>query len=689
VIEVDHAGPFDRFRKDGMMRLSPVVLAMLLTPLLALAIAAVAQARSTNELRAQALQFYDAGRFREAIALLDQVLQKHPRDLEALVKRGNCYLRSDQPARALPDFDRARTINPTYPGAYTGRGIALLMLNQVEEALATFQDSVRVWNSAADSGQFYNPAGLPFLFPVPNASGSLSPRKTREIQRGHATAYAGLGQSYHRLGEDEQALVAYDQSIKIFPGDPNFHVGRGDCQSALGNLEAALTDYNEAIRLAPNFSRAYASRGHLLEALKRNDEALADFDRALQLDPNFVHVHRLRGALLSRMGRNDRAITDAEAATRLYPDDAGAHKDRGGILVRMGKYQEALAELNRAIELNPEHATAYMNRGAAYNSLGQYEKAIEDLNRAIDLDPTLPGAHSNIGLAYYMIAQYDRAIEELSEAVKLAPNNAIVHLNRGNVFARIGLAEQAASDYAIADRINPTLMASYGGPAKLLEEMGRNGLAIREDRTRIGPDQEELKRLLDIGHARRARGEWAGAIAAYSQVIERDPNRADVHIARGWARLCSETPGAEIDASAYLNLKGWRDRFSPYMALLGFLGARDARHEADAQRFLDQAIAQSSPDAWPLPVLRFLRHDINTKSLLEKAETSTQQAEARTFIALELIHRGERLKALEHLRWVRDQGASNSIATDLARATLERLESPGSTSRGPLDRPRS
>ena len=382
-------------------------------------------------------------------------------------------------------------------------------------------------------------------------------------------------------------------------------------------------------------------------------------------------------ALLSRRGQNDRAIADIEASTRLRPDDAGGFKDRGGVLVRLGQYQRAIDTLNRAIELDPNRAAAYLNRGAAYNGLGQYERAIDDLNKAIALDPKNPGRHTNIGLAYYMIGQYDRAIEDLSEAVRLAPGNAIVHLNRGNVYARLGFKEQAVGDYETVTRLDPRLIAFYGGAAKLLEDMGRNNLAIRDEKKlALQSDPAELELHVEQGNALRVQGDWKGAIAEFDRVIERDPQRAEAYVARGWARFCAGEAGAQTDARSFLNLKGWRDRLSPYMALLGFLGSRRDGQENDARTFLDEAISSSAQTTWPVPVLRFLRHDISANALLEAAASDTQKTEAHTFLALELLQRGDLKKAREHLTWVREKGASRSIATDLAKATLERLDHP-------------
>jgi tetratricopeptide (TPR) repeat protein len=661
-------------RKDGVMRLTFVPFEVSLTVLLTLLTTSPALADRTAAARNQGFQFYEAGRYQEAIGELDRVLHKHPRDLEALIKRGNCYLRLEQPVQALPDFDRVIRYSPLLPGAFTDRGIALLMLGRNDEALESFNRAVRGWKLAS----FMDPASImDGLLPVPNTAGSLSGKKSLQIIQGHATAQSGLGQVYHRLGQDEQAVVEYNRAIEINPLDPNAYIGRGDCRVSLGDHEQALADYNEAIRLGPDHSRAYSSRGKLLEAMGQDAKAETDYDRAIQLDPSFTYALRLRAALLSRRGQNDRAIADVDSATRLRPDDASGYKDRGGVLVRLGQYQQAIDTLNRAIELDPNRAAAYLNRGAAYNGLRQYERAIEDLNKALALDPKNAGAHTNIGLAYYMIGQYERAIEDLSEAVRLAPQNAIVHLNRGNIYARLGFRERAFGDYETVTRLDPRLIAFYGGADRLLEDMGRNNLAIRDEKKlALQYDPAEIDLHVEQGNVLRSRGDWKAAIAEFDRAIERDPQRAEVYVARGWARLCAADAGAETDARSFLNIKGWRDRLSPYMALLGFLGSQRDDKENDARTFLDEAISSSADATWPVPVLHFLRHDISAGALLKAAANDTQKTEAHTFLSLELVQRGDLKKAREHLLWVREQGSSGSIATDLAKATLERLDHP-------------
>ena len=164
------------------------------------------------------------------------------------------------------------------------------MLGRNDEALENFNRAVRAWKLAS----FMDPGSImDGLFPVPNTAGSLSGTKSRQIVQGHATAQSGLGQAFHRLGQDEKAVVAYNRAIEINGLDPNAYIGRGDCRVSLGDHDQALADYNEAIRLGPDYSRAYSSRGKLLEAMGQDAQAEADYDRAIQLDPSFTYALRL------------------------------------------------------------------------------------------------------------------------------------------------------------------------------------------------------------------------------------------------------------------------------------------------------------------------------------------------------------------------------------------------------------
>ncbi len=271
-----------------------------------------ALAQRTSDLRAEAFRLYDAGQYREALPYLDAVVGRRHRDIEAHIKRGNAHLRLDQPEQALADFDSMVPFAPSYPGVFAGRGIAHTMLGQLDAARDDFTRAIVLYQRPTFPGILVGGSDINSSWNVSNPPPDYHDFKGR----GQAIAHCGLGQVYHRMGQDERAIVEYNLAIRINPLDPNSHAGRGDAYAALDQVGPALADYDEAIRLAPNHAHAIASRGEALARLGETARALADFDRAIRIDPGSARARRLRGALLSRLGATRRRWPTSTRSSR-------------------------------------------------------------------------------------------------------------------------------------------------------------------------------------------------------------------------------------------------------------------------------------------------------------------------------------------------------------------------------------
>ena len=86
-------------------------------------------------------------------------------------------------------------------------------------------------------------------------------------------------------------------------------------------------------------------------------------------------------------------------------------------------------------------------------------------------------------------------------------------------------------------------------------------------------DPKEISLWEDRGTPGAEHGDWLGALADYDRAVVLDPKRAETYVARGWSRLSAGVDGADLDARAYLAIKGWRDGLAPYMAVLAVVGA--------------------------------------------------------------------------------------------------------------------
>ncbi len=106
-----------------------------------------------------------------------------------------------------------------------------------------------------------------------------------------------LGQFENKLGNKEEAEYCYqyaiedvDTAFKFKPKLPRvraaFYHTRGAAKTALGDHQEAIEDFNESIRLRPKKALYYHDRGKAKHTLGQQEAAQADFTKAKELDPD-------------------------------------------------------------------------------------------------------------------------------------------------------------------------------------------------------------------------------------------------------------------------------------------------------------------------------------------------------------------------------------------------------------------
>lgn len=79
------------------------------------------------------------GRIQEGVALIEQALRVRPNHPQALANLGNGYLFAHQPEHALSSYDRALALDPRFAGVLNNSGNALQLLGRHEEAAESFE----------------------------------------------------------------------------------------------------------------------------------------------------------------------------------------------------------------------------------------------------------------------------------------------------------------------------------------------------------------------------------------------------------------------------------------------------------------------------------------------------------------------------------------------------------------------
>src|SRR6266480_956288 len=154
-------------------------------------------------------------------------------------------------------------------------------------------------------------------------------------------AHNNLG--YLRVDRDEldKAISHFESAARIRSGktDPHYDVGSAFVQMNLadalarkGRSDEAMVHYEEALRLQPYYADAYYNRGNVLFAKGRIDEAIADWEKALELQPNDADSHTGLGNALLRQGLFKEAIAQYEMAVALAPEDPHSRNNLAWVL---------------------------------------------------------------------------------------------------------------------------------------------------------------------------------------------------------------------------------------------------------------------------------------------------------------------------------------------------------------------
>lgn len=218
-----------------------------LPPLLAVAGDAPA---SLPRLFERALADSREGRFGEALALWDQVLELDPDEAPAWSNRGNVRLALGDAEGAIADQERAMALDPANPDPHLNRGTAEEALGRWQAAAADYD-----WILARD------PADASALYNLGNVQGSLGdwPQARRSFQAA-ADARPGFA-----MARSSAALAAFQ----------------------LGDLQQAERELRSLIRRYPLFADARAGLTALLWQRGAAGEAESHWAAAAGLDPRY------------------------------------------------------------------------------------------------------------------------------------------------------------------------------------------------------------------------------------------------------------------------------------------------------------------------------------------------------------------------------------------------------------------
>jgi len=322
--------------------------------------------------RKLATLYLGTGDGEEALAILEQGLEQHPREPLLLEFLGGIHLSMDKHAEAAEiygrlDLERRRGTALNDPLRFRILyAIALLGSGRPREAVEPLAAAARedsglialLWQSQMRLG-FQAEAG--------------SPERTRREEDLLATLRAlsnrlpeepeilrFIGRTHLFRRDYTQALPALEEARRIAETreNPENHLTADllfDLASTLertGQIERAMALFEEVIALAPDHASALNYLAYMWAERNMNlEQALIYVERALREEPDNGAYIDTRGWIYFQMGRYPEAYRDLRRASEIEPDESVIAEHVGDVLMKLDRPVEARGYYRIALEL--------------------------------------------------------------------------------------------------------------------------------------------------------------------------------------------------------------------------------------------------------------------------------------------------------------------------------------------------
>ncbi len=153
--------------------------------------------------------------------------------------------------------------------------------------------------------------------------------------RSRADVLVQSGKELYRTDQDEEAVAAFAEAIRLDPDSAEAYFRLGLAYDAVGKETEAEESYKKAVE---KYKKAFQTRG-------------SDSDKDGE-------AHYNLGQTYAGLKLYSEAIREYRQANRLKPDDSDIYYDLGVALSKLANYDEAVSAFSKSLEIDPENYRA-------------------------------------------------------------------------------------------------------------------------------------------------------------------------------------------------------------------------------------------------------------------------------------------------------------------------------------------
>ncbi|WP_223793380.1 tetratricopeptide repeat protein [Marinobacter sp. F4216] len=440
----------------------------------------VARSRSpdSHETRNLEIQIHlRAGDTASAVSTADAWVNEEPKNMHALLARGNLAIVQNQPHKAEEYFTKAQSQSPKSVGPLIALGRLALMQGEREEAKREFQKAVKVSPNSApaiqgliasqsmkDSKVFMqsivakHPDALgPKLLLLEIAlleedstraddlTATLLEREDEVTPSPNAPlvedVYSRVIATLSDNGQQDQSDSLLQRAQILFPGRESIAIlaakaafTRNDEEAARAILQKARADY-------PNSAAPLIAEATYLEKKAHYQRAAELYKEALNLKSSV--------ALVSGYVRNLQLSGDDEEALLYLEEEIRSHPSSKQLRLNLALLQQSAGEdtaardnYERLLESEPNNTVILNNLAWIYQKQGD-TRALELARRAYNLNPKSGAVADTYGWILLQTGNHQKSISILEKAYELEPDSEEITKHLAEAYRKAGMTSAA------------------------------------------------------------------------------------------------------------------------------------------------------------------------------------------------------------------------------------------------------
>ncbi len=415
----------------------------------------IARANPTDrEIRGMLVATYiQLGRTADAEGIVDNALRKNPRDVDALLQRGELRLKAGRLTDAEHDFSEVTGYEPRSANAHYdlsmvwyGRGDAILQRNELTQTLEINPNLLAARLALAQN-----------LLASGNPQGALDVMDSvPEAQKAMPGTIMARNSALLGLGRREEARKSIEAALRVF-STPGLLLQKAQIDEESKDHAAARAIAVGLLKQSPDneaalnlLAQSYASEGRTQAAL----DALQPY--ATQS----WQAREVLGLWMIRSGRSSEARAALESAATASPDAYDARIRLAQLDIQEGKPQAAQEQTEAVLAGHPESMLARLVLAHAAEVTGDSRTAVQQYRSVLDVNKSNLEALNN--LAFLLAREKsNEATVYAQEALAIAPGRAAVLETAAFAFYQKGMYTQAIADLKKAEAAEPTARREY------------------------------------------------------------------------------------------------------------------------------------------------------------------------------------------------------------------------------------